>query len=175
MTNGLSRKRPSCLVLALLEQVQSESFWLESPAFADVFVRREAFENLEPSRVAMGIDEVAVYLELVMAGHRTRKATRHRRRNSRPIRSPILTLTSLRSRPPRARSTSMSPSTAPRSSPLCSWSRIQEGLLPLPFSKLRLQRSLQNSHVSHRQSVDGRRRPKAPARIAVWSGWGGCR
>jgi hypothetical protein len=42
----------------LLERIKFESFWLGSPAFADVFVRREAFQGLQPPSVVVGVDEV---------------------------------------------------------------------------------------------------------------------
>ena len=42
----------------MLERVKFESFWLGSPAFADVFVRREAFQGIQPPSVVVGVDEV---------------------------------------------------------------------------------------------------------------------
>jgi hypothetical protein len=41
-----------------MERVQFESILVFCPDFADVFVRGEAFEGLEPSTVIVGIDEV---------------------------------------------------------------------------------------------------------------------
>ena len=51
---------------------------------------------------------------------------------SRPTRSAPFISTSPRSRPQKARATSMSPSTAPASSPCCSWSRRPAGPPPPP-------------------------------------------
>jgi hypothetical protein len=42
----------------LLERIKFESFWLGSPAFADVLVRREALQGLQPPSVVVGVDEV---------------------------------------------------------------------------------------------------------------------
>ena len=42
----------------MLERIEFESFWLRSPAFADVFVRREALQGLQPPSVVVGGDEV---------------------------------------------------------------------------------------------------------------------
>ena len=43
-------------------------FWLGSPAFADVFVRREALQGLQPPSVVVGIDEVGeVSFELIVS------------------------------------------------------------------------------------------------------------
>jgi hypothetical protein len=42
----------------LLERIEFESFWLRSPALADVFVRREAFERLQPMSEIVCFDEV---------------------------------------------------------------------------------------------------------------------
>ena len=42
----------------MLERLEFESFWLGSPAFADVFVRREAFECLQPTSEIVCFDEV---------------------------------------------------------------------------------------------------------------------
>jgi hypothetical protein len=42
--------------------------WLESPAFADVFVRREALQGFQPSSVVVGVDEVGkVSLKLIVS------------------------------------------------------------------------------------------------------------
>ena len=38
--------------------INDESLWLVCPALADEFIRREAFECLEPSGKVVGIDEV---------------------------------------------------------------------------------------------------------------------
>jgi hypothetical protein len=52
----------------LLERIQFESFLLESPAFADVFVRREAFQSFQPPSVVVGVDEVGkVSFELIVS------------------------------------------------------------------------------------------------------------
>jgi hypothetical protein len=52
----------------LLERIKFESFWLGSPAFADVFVRREAFQGLQPPSVVVGVDEVGkVSFELIVS------------------------------------------------------------------------------------------------------------
>lgn len=51
-----------------MDWIEFESFWLFCPDFADVFVRREAIEGLEPPRIIIGVDEVdQVGLELLMA------------------------------------------------------------------------------------------------------------
>jgi hypothetical protein len=51
----------------LLERIENESFWLRSPAFADVFVGSEALQCFEPPPVIVGVDEVGeVALELVV-------------------------------------------------------------------------------------------------------------
>ena len=42
----------------MLERVESESLWLFCPEFADVLIRREAFECLEPSGEIIGCDEI---------------------------------------------------------------------------------------------------------------------
>jgi hypothetical protein len=42
----------------LLERIEFESFWLGGPAFADIFVRREASQSFEPPSVVVGVDEV---------------------------------------------------------------------------------------------------------------------
>jgi hypothetical protein len=56
----------------LLERVEFESFRLGSPAFADVFVRREALQGLEPPSVVVGVDEVGkVCFELIVSITRT--------------------------------------------------------------------------------------------------------
>ena len=45
-----------------------KSFWLGSPGFADVFVRRETLEGLQPPSVVVGIDEVGeVGFELIVS------------------------------------------------------------------------------------------------------------
>jgi hypothetical protein len=52
----------------LLERVEFESFWLGSPAFADVFVWCEALQGLQPPSVVVGGDEVGkVSFELVVS------------------------------------------------------------------------------------------------------------
>jgi hypothetical protein len=52
----------------LLERIKFESFRLGSPAFADVFVRREALQGLQPSSVVVGVDEVGeVSFELIVS------------------------------------------------------------------------------------------------------------
>ena len=51
-----------------MERLEFESFWLGSPAFADVFVRREALQGLQPSSVVVGVDEVGeVSFELIVS------------------------------------------------------------------------------------------------------------
>jgi hypothetical protein len=42
----------------LLERAECESPWLFCPEFADVLIRREAFECLEPSGEIVGCDEI---------------------------------------------------------------------------------------------------------------------
>ena len=52
----------------MLERIESESFWLGSPAFADVVVRREALQGLQPPGVVVGVDEVGkVSFELIVS------------------------------------------------------------------------------------------------------------
>jgi hypothetical protein len=52
----------------LLERVEFESFWLGSPAFADVFVGCEALQGLQPPSVVVGGDEVGkVSFELIVS------------------------------------------------------------------------------------------------------------
>jgi len=52
----------------LLERIEFESFWLGSPAFADVFVRREALQGLQAPTVVVGVDEVGeVCFELIVS------------------------------------------------------------------------------------------------------------
>src|SRR5262249_7474985 len=52
----------------LLERIEFESFWLGSPAFADVFVRRESLQGLQPPSVVVGVDEVGkVSFELIVS------------------------------------------------------------------------------------------------------------
>ena len=52
----------------MLERIENESFWLRSPAFADVFERREALQSLEPASEVIGCDEVREMLsKLLMA------------------------------------------------------------------------------------------------------------
>jgi hypothetical protein len=47
--------------------LEFEAFWLGGPAFADVFVRREAFQSFEPPSVVVGVDEVGeVCFELIV-------------------------------------------------------------------------------------------------------------
>ncbi len=49
-------------------RIQPESFWLICPAFADLFVGRQAFEGLETPGVIVGVDEVIeMGFELLMA------------------------------------------------------------------------------------------------------------
>jgi hypothetical protein len=50
----------------LLERIEFESFWLRSPALADVFVRRKAFERLQPSREIVCFDEVVEMLSKLL-------------------------------------------------------------------------------------------------------------
>jgi len=45
-----------------MERIEGESFGLFCPELADVFVRREAFEGLEPLGEVVGADEVARWL-----------------------------------------------------------------------------------------------------------------
>ena len=41
--------------------------WLKNPDFADIFVKRETTECLEPARVVVGVKEVAeMHSELIM-------------------------------------------------------------------------------------------------------------
>jgi hypothetical protein len=42
----------------LVDRVEDESIWLRCPDFADVFVRREAAERLEPLGEVVGCQEV---------------------------------------------------------------------------------------------------------------------
>ena len=52
----------------MLERIEDESLWLRSPALADVFVGREAFQRLEPTSEVVGCDEVGEMLsELLVA------------------------------------------------------------------------------------------------------------
>jgi len=52
----------------LLERIEFESVWLGSPAFADVSVRREAFQSFESPSVVVGVDEVGeVCFELIVS------------------------------------------------------------------------------------------------------------
>ena len=51
-----------------MERIKFESFWLGSPAFADVFVGREPLQGLQPSSVVVGINEVGeVCFELIVS------------------------------------------------------------------------------------------------------------
>jgi hypothetical protein len=51
-----------------MERIENESFFLGSPGFTDVFVRREAFQGLETPAVVIGVDEVGeVIFELGVA------------------------------------------------------------------------------------------------------------
>jgi hypothetical protein len=50
-----------------MERVQFESIWVICPDFADVLVRGQAFQGLEPSSVIVDIDEVGeVRFELLV-------------------------------------------------------------------------------------------------------------
>jgi hypothetical protein len=52
----------------LLERIENESFWLTSPAFADVFEGRKSVQSLEPASIVTGCDEVReMLLKLLMA------------------------------------------------------------------------------------------------------------
>jgi hypothetical protein len=52
----------------LLERIEFESFRLGSPAFADVLVRRQALQGLQPSSVVVGVNEVGkVCFELIVS------------------------------------------------------------------------------------------------------------
>lgn len=52
----------------MLERIEIESLWLGGPAFADVFVRREALQGFQPPSVVVGGDEVGkVCLELIVS------------------------------------------------------------------------------------------------------------
>ena len=52
----------------MLERIKFESFWLGSPAFADVFVGREALQGLQPTSVVVGVNEVGkVCFELIVS------------------------------------------------------------------------------------------------------------
>jgi hypothetical protein len=58
----------TCSVRHVMGRVQFESLWLFCPAFADVFVWREAFEGLETAAGIAGADEVVeVRLQLLTA------------------------------------------------------------------------------------------------------------
>jgi hypothetical protein len=50
----------------LLERIEDESFWLRSPAFADVFEGCEARQSLEPSSEVVGCDEVGEMLSKLL-------------------------------------------------------------------------------------------------------------
>mgnify|MGYP007000750092 CR=1 FL=1 len=51
-----------------MERVESESFWLGSPALADVFVGCETLQGLQPPSVVVGGDEVGkVGFELIVS------------------------------------------------------------------------------------------------------------
>ena len=52
----------------LLERVQSESFRLGCPSFADELVGGEASEGLEPSGEVIGVDEVAQMSSQLIVG-----------------------------------------------------------------------------------------------------------
>lgn len=52
----------------MLERVEFESFWLGSPAFANVFVGCEAIQGLQPPSIVVGVDEVGkVSFELIVS------------------------------------------------------------------------------------------------------------
>ncbi len=52
----------------LMEWIECESLWFGCPDFADVFVRPEAFEGLQPSGKIISFDEIfKVLTELLMA------------------------------------------------------------------------------------------------------------
>jgi hypothetical protein len=51
-----------------MERIEFESFWLGSPAFAYVFVRREALQGFQPPSVTVAVDEVVkVSFELIVS------------------------------------------------------------------------------------------------------------
>ncbi len=99
-----------------------------------------------------------------LAGCPRRRAKSRPRRSSSPIRSATSTLTSPRSRPKKASSICLSPSTGHRSSPMwsCTASLPTDGL-GFPQSPYQ-SRSLQNSYCAHRQWYPVRRAAQEPHR-----------